>query len=66
MLDIKYIREHLDEVKENLKKKFQEHKASSVDKLIELDSNYRDLIKDTNNLKQQKNYRRNQNKENKK
>ncbi len=55
MLDIKYIREHLDEVKENLKKKFQEHKASSVDKLIELDSNYRDLIKDTNNLKQQRN-----------
>ena len=55
MLDIKYIRENPDKVKENLKKKFQEHKSSSVDEVIKLDEEYRALIKEANNLKHKRN-----------
>jgi len=55
MLDIKYIREHPDKVKENLKKKYQEHKSSSVDEVIKLDEEYRALIKEANNLKHKRN-----------
>ena len=31
MLDIKFVRENVDAVKENIKKKFQEHKLPLVD-----------------------------------
>ena len=37
MLDIKFIRENPDIVKENIKKKFQDHKLSLVDEVIKLD-----------------------------
>ena len=37
MIDIKLIRENPELVKENIKKKFQEHKLELVDKVIELD-----------------------------
>ncbi|MBQ8681600.1 MAG: hypothetical protein IJ509_01670, partial [Bacilli bacterium] len=37
MLDIKYVREHADDVKENIKKKFQDKKLPLVDEVIELD-----------------------------
>ena len=36
MLDIKFVRENPDVVKENIKKKFQNHKLELVDKVIEL------------------------------
>lgn len=55
MLDIKYIRENLEVVRENLKKKFQEHKSSSLDVLILLDKEYREKLKFTNDLKHQRN-----------
>lgn len=55
MLDIKYIRENKEAVIENLKKKFQEHKVSSLEKLIALDINYRDTLKKANQLKNQRN-----------
>ena len=38
MLDIKFIRENPDIVKENIKKKFQDEKLPLVDEVIELDS----------------------------
>ena len=38
MLDIKFIRENPDAVKENIKKKFQDAKLPLVDEVIELDS----------------------------
>ncbi len=38
MIDIKLIREDPDLVKENIKKKFQDHKLSLVDEVIELDA----------------------------
>ncbi|MDO4883000.1 MAG: serine--tRNA ligase [Oscillospiraceae bacterium] len=37
MIDIKFLRENPDAVKENIKKKFQDHKLELVDKVIELD-----------------------------
>ena len=37
MIDIKLIRENPDMVKENIKKKFQNHKLELVDKVLELD-----------------------------
>ena len=37
MLDMKFLRENVDSVKENMKKKFQEHKLELVDKVVEMD-----------------------------
>jgi seryl-tRNA synthetase len=37
MLDIKFLRENPDVVKENIKKKFQDHNLPMVDEVIELD-----------------------------
>ncbi|MDE5583820.1 MAG: serine--tRNA ligase [Ruminococcus sp.] len=41
MLDIKFIRTNPEIVKENIKKKFQDEKLELVDKVIELDEQYR-------------------------
>ena len=41
MLDIKFLRTTPDVVKENIKKKFQDEKLPLVDKVIELDAEYR-------------------------
>ena len=43
MLDIKFVRENPDVVKENIKKKFQDHKLCLVDKVIELDTKKREV-----------------------
>ena len=44
MLDIKFIRENPDVVKENIKKKFQDQKLPLVDEVIELDAKRRAAI----------------------
>ncbi len=41
MIDIKFLREHPDLVKENIKKKFQDHKLCLVDEIILLDETNR-------------------------
>ncbi|MBP0973850.1 MAG: serine--tRNA ligase, partial [Oscillospiraceae bacterium] len=41
MLDMKFLRENPDVVKENIKKKFQDEKLPLVDEVIELDKQYR-------------------------
>ena len=41
MLDIKFVRENPDAVKENIKKKFQDAKLPLVDEVIEKDAKYR-------------------------
>ena len=47
MIDLKFLRENPEIVKENIKKKFQEHKLELVDKVIELDKKNREItIKD--------------------
>lgn len=43
MLDIKFLRENPDAVKENIKKKFQDEKLPLVDEVIKLDLEYREL-----------------------
>ena len=42
MIDIKLIRENPEMVKENMKKKFQEHKLILVDEVLELDRKNRE------------------------
>ncbi len=42
MLDIKFVRENPDVVKENIKKKFQDQKLPLVDEVLELDKTLRD------------------------
>ena len=37
MLDIKFVRENPELVKENIRKKFQDHKLELVDEVIALD-----------------------------
>ena len=41
MLDIKFVRENVELVKENIRKKFQDHKLPLVDEAIELDKEIR-------------------------
>ena len=55
MLDIKFIREHSEEVKDNIKKKFQDKKLPLVDEVIELDKEIRDLKVKGDNLRQERN-----------
>ena len=51
MLDIKFLRENPDAVKENIKKKFQDHKLPLVDQVISLDAQRRDIIQETEAIK---------------
>ena len=55
MLDIKFIRENPDIVKENIKKKFQEKKLVLVDEVIELDKKIRELKQKGDNLRKERN-----------
>lgn len=55
MLDIKFLRSNPDIVKENIKKKFQFEKIELVDKVIELDKEYRDAKNRADELRGQRN-----------
>ena len=55
MLDIKFIRENPDVVKENIKKKFQDEKLPLVDKVIELDAENRTAISEAQELRTARN-----------
>ena len=55
MLDIKYVRENPDKVKEIIKKKFQDQKLPLVDEVIELDEKVRSLKLEGDNLRSEKN-----------
>ena len=55
MLDIKLIRENKDLVKENIKKKFQDHKLPLVDEVYNLDIEVRAAQKEADDLKALKN-----------
>ena len=55
MLDIKFIRENPDIVKENIKKKFQDAKLPLVDEVIELDAQNRAAMSEANDLRAQRN-----------
>ncbi len=51
MLDIKFLRENSDIVKENIKKKFQDYKLDLVDEIIELDKKNREVKLNGDNLR---------------
>ncbi len=55
MLDIKFVRENKDKVKENIKKKFQDEKLPLVDEVVELDQRIRELKSNGDTLRQERN-----------
>ena len=55
MLDIKFVRDNPEIVKENIKKKFQDEKLPLVDEVIELDRRNRDAMTEANNLRSERN-----------
>ena len=55
MIDIKFLRENPDIVKENIKKKFQDEKLPLVDEVIALDAESRKIQQEADNLRSQKN-----------
>ena len=54
MIDIKYLRENPDIVKDNIKKKFQNHKLVLVDEVIDLDKKYRESKLNGDNLRSER------------
>lgn len=55
MIDIKFLRENSDAVKENIKKKFQDNKLELVDKVIELDAESRAVKQQADELRSNRN-----------
>ena len=55
MLDIKFLRENPELVKENIRKKFQENKLPLVDEVIELDKKNRAAISEASDLRAKRN-----------
>ena len=55
MIDIKLLRENPELVKENIKKKFQDHKLEYVDKVLSLDEQLRALKKEGDELRSKRN-----------
>lgn len=55
MIDIKFLRENPEIVKENIKKKFQDEKIELVDKVIELDEQYRKTKLECDTLRGERN-----------
>ena len=55
MLDIKFVRENKELVKENIKKKFQDEKLGLVDEVIELDKQIREYKAKGDVLRQERN-----------
>ena len=54
MIDIKFLRENPDVVKENIKNKFQDAKLPLVDEVIELDKKSREAKLNGDNLRSQR------------
>lgn len=55
MIDIKFLRENPDVVKENIKKKFQDHKLILVDEVLELDQKSREATLKGDELRSKRN-----------
>lgn len=55
MLDIRFVRENPEVVKENIRKKFQEDKLPLVDEVIALDAELRAAIKEADELRSNRN-----------
>ena len=55
MLDLKFVRENQDIVKENIKKKFQDRKLPLVDEVIELANQNSEVKQEADNLRAERN-----------
>ncbi len=55
MIDIKFLRENPDIVRQNIRNKFQDHKLPLVDEAIELDGAFRAAIKEADELRASRN-----------
>ena len=55
MLDIKFLRENPDVVKQNIKNKFQDRKLPLVDEVIELDKENREIKQEVQALRADRN-----------
>lgn len=55
MLDIRFVRENPEIVKQNIKNKFQDHKMSLVDEVIALDQENRNIKQEVESLRAEKN-----------
>lgn len=55
MIDIKFLRENPEAVRENIKKKFQDHKLPLVDEVIALDAQARKTQQEADNLRAERN-----------
>ena len=55
MLDMRFVRENPDAVKENIRKKFQDAKLPLVDEVIEIDSKRRAAIAEADQLRSNRN-----------
>ncbi len=55
MLDIRFIRENPEVVKENIRKKFQEEKLPLVDQVLALDAENRAAMSEANELRASRN-----------
>lgn len=55
MLDIKFVRENPEIVKQNIRNKFQEHKLEMVDEVIELDKENRSIKQEVEALRAERN-----------
>ena len=55
MFDIKFLREHPDKVKENIKKKFKTDRLKLVDEALDKDKKWRELKGQVDNLRAERN-----------
>ena len=55
MIDLKFLRENPEVVKENIRKKFQDHKLPLVDEVIELDAQARKVQMEADELRASRN-----------
>ena len=55
MIDIKFLRENPEIVKDNIRKKFQDHKLELVDRVIDLDAQSRAAIQEASDLRADRN-----------
>ena len=55
MIDLKFLRENPEIVKENIRKKFQDHKLGLVDEVIALDLENRNAKQEADNLRYERN-----------
>ena len=55
MIDLKFLRENPEVVKQNIKNKFQDHKLPLVDEVIELDAKARAVQQEADDLRASRN-----------